>query len=148
MSYEEDSPEDYNINSADRESFVRLLETVSGDKKYARRVLTFFLSEHFEDITKEAFISSSPKITKVDLAVAGTEYEHTFQEGTKQFEIVPEGKARVKYAFAENGTTGEDHIEADRFATFEERFLNLPAGVKIYYNSDEANTVLKILEWK
>ena len=94
------------------------------------------------------FSSSTPKITKVILASKLIEYEHEFQEGVKQFIIMPVSDERITYAFVQGETTGDQSFEYDRFECFEQKFLSLPAGTKIYMRSDSDNTILKVLEWK
>lgn len=113
-------------------------------KKAARRVLN--------DKEDPLFISSNdvktnPTITIVNVPLKEIKKSFTFLEGTKKFFIKSEKAIKIMYNY------NEVDFDANKKATItdggflvEDR-LNLPSGVKIFFETDKDNVDIEFTQW-
>lgn len=98
--------------------------------------------------TKVSGTAALPKTVRIPVALANTETSYTFTTNTKRFKFRVEdsaSKAQVAYVATQSST---DFWTVNRGSIYEEKALDLTAGVTIYFQVNKANQVVQIMYWE
>lgn len=89
-----------------------------------------------------------PKVVRIAVPLADTEYSYTFTTATKRFKFRVEdsaAKARIAWVVTETAT---HYWDVNRGSYYEDRDLDLSAGVTIYYRLNKASKTVQIQYWE
>ena len=102
-------------------------------------------NESSEPVPVEFALTDTPTITNLSATIAATEYNHSFQSGTRKFRIVSRkvSQLQISYTLGESGTK---FITIPRGGWHSEENVDASA-VTLYVQSTIGNNIIEILEW-
>ena len=114
---------------------------VTPDGKFARRVWVAG-----SDGDEQSTLKEFPLVTNVNAINNSTEYSHTFQDECKGFILQSRTVTRIKVAWQVGGTS-TNYFTIGLGGAYREDRVFLPTGSTIYFQCENNNRVVEIIEW-